>query len=165
MRELPRLLRGFPCRRPAAWLPGCSLSYRLPAACMPAVDVPRLPLPCRVTELRPRTPALQLEQFFVSWAAQPSFSLAIHTLGHEELSAAAAAAAMGGRQQQRLGSGGGAAGSRVQRLQGLAVHWAPQQAFYLELSGALTKAALLPVGQEGRLSMGQAAGTRETHSS
>jgi hypothetical protein len=89
-----------------------------------------------VTELRPRTPALQLEQFFVSWAAQPSFSLAAHTLTDGEVSAAAAAAAMGGRQQQSAG-GGGAAGLDLQRLQGLAVYWDSQQAFYLELTGQL----------------------------
>lgn len=104
-----------------------------------------------MTELRPRSTASQLAEFFEQWAAQPRYALALHTLSEDELVAATATAgglgslavSVGGKliQQGRAGSGGAAAGAaageRQQRLQGIAVCWDLQQAFFLELSGGL----------------------------
>ena len=95
----------------------------------------------RVTEMRARSSAAQLRDFFAIWAAQQQFALALHTLSDEEL---AAAAAVAGSKQR---SGGAGAGAPLQRLQGLAVCWGTQEAVYLELSGAQQRArsgALLP---------------------
>lgn len=102
------------------------------------------PSPCpvvslsRVTELRPRTPAQHLEEFFALWRAQPRFALALHTLSHDELSAAAAGLAAGPPPTVASGRRPGSAGvPPTQRLQGLAVCWDLRQSFFLELTGAV----------------------------
>lgn len=107
-----------------------------------------------MAELRPRSTASQLAEFFEQWAAQPRYALALHTLSDEELAAAAATAgglgslavSVGGKlvRPGSAGRGGGdvavvgaaAAEEPRQRLQGIAVCWDPQQAFFLELSGS-----------------------------
>lgn len=107
-----------------------------------------LPLGGRVVELRPRSTPMQLEEFFAEWAAQPRCALALHCLSDEELAAAATAAASvastaklppppgqsGGAALGPAGEAGAAAAPR-RRLQGLAVCWSLQEAFFLELSG------------------------------
>lgn len=89
------------------------------------------PVVCRLTELRPRTPVAQLEEFFASWAAAPLFSLALHVLSDEELTTAALALCGGSKRQP----GGAGSGAGAQRLQGMAVCWDSKKTFYLELSG------------------------------
>jgi hypothetical protein len=87
----------------------------------------------RIAELRPRSPQQQLEEFLASWAAQPLFSLAVHTLSDQELAAAALAGCVPGKQP----AGGCSSNAARQRLQGLVVCWEMRHAFYLELSGEL----------------------------
>ena len=86
--------------------------------------------------------ASQLAEFLELWAAQPRYALALHTLSDEELAAAAATAGgLGGigaaGKLPRPGSAGdgSTADEPRQRLQGIAVCWDLQQAFFLELSG------------------------------
>lgn len=109
---------------------------------------------CRVTELRPRSTASQLAEFFEQWATQPRYALALHTVSEDEIASAAAAAggigslavSVGGKlvRPGSVTAGGeaaagtaGAAGELRQRLQGIAVCWDLQQAFFLELSGGM----------------------------
>ncbi|PSC69888.1 helicase and polymerase-containing TEBICHI [Micractinium conductrix] len=104
----------------------------------------------KVTELRPRTPAQHLEEFFALWRAQPRFALALHTLSHDELSAAAAGLAAGPPPTVASGRRPGSAGvPPTQRLQGLAVCWDLRQSFFLELTAAHCERVLRSRGAPG----------------
>lgn len=96
----------------------------------------------RVVELRPRTPAAHLEEFFSLWGAQPRCALAVHSITDEELavlaSAAAAVPAVASTVgPTRPGSAGRGPLSQQPRLQALAVCWDLRLAYFLELSGAV----------------------------
>lgn len=84
--------------------------------------------------MRPRSTASQLEEFFSLWSAQPRFAIALHTLSEDE-AARVVAAAVGLGARAPLPSGAEVEGTAQPRLQGLAVCWDLQQAFFLELSG------------------------------
>jgi hypothetical protein len=92
------------------------------AACVaPAAQAAWTRGQARVAELRPRTPDADLLAFLQAWAAQPAWAAALHVVPAPPAGGGAAPAA-------------GAPPPRTPAVQGLAVCWSSDQAFFLELS-------------------------------